>query len=100
MSSHDVVVAGGGIIGGTIALRLAQEKLRVILLESNEPGREASWAGAGMLSPAPDSPSAIPLVPFGRASLALYPQFIDEIEAIFGRRVGYRGDGAIELLFS
>ena len=81
-------------------MRLAQEGLRVALLEKNEPGREASWAGAGMLSPAPDTPASIPLVPFGRASLSLYPQFIAEIEEISGRRTGYRSDGAIELLFS
>ncbi len=53
-----------------------------------------------MLSPAPDSPAAIPLVRFGRASLNLYPRFVDEIEEISGRRIGYRNDGAIELLFS
>src|SRR3984957_20897874 len=100
MASHDVVVAGGGIIGGPIALRLAREGLRVALLEKRDPGREASWAGAGMLSPAPDSPAAIPLVPFGRASLNLYPRFVAEIEEISGRRAGYRNDGAIELLFS
>jgi len=38
-----------------------------------------------MLSPAPDSPSAIPLVPLGRASLNLYPQFVSEVEEISGR---------------
>src|SRR5690242_2908538 len=53
-----------------------------------------------MLSPAPDAPASIPLVPFGRASLTLYPEFIAEIEEIAGRQVGYRRDGAIELLFS
>ena len=57
---YDVVVVGGGIIGGAIAFRLAQEGLRVALLDSGDMGREASWAGAGMLSPPPDSPSAIP----------------------------------------
>jgi glycine oxidase len=98
--SHDAIVVGAGLIGSAIALRLAQDGLRVALLEKNKPGREASWAGAGMLSPAPDSPAAIPLVPFGRASLNLYPQFVAEIEEISGRRGGYRGDGAIELLFS
>ena len=82
MASHDVVVVGCGIIGGTIALRLAQEKLRVVLLERGEPCREASWAAAGMLSPAPDSAAAIPLVPFGRASLGLYPRFVAEIEEL------------------
>jgi glycine oxidase len=100
MLSHDAIVVGAGLIGSAIALRLAQEGLRVALLEKSDPGREASWAGAGMLSPAPDSPAAIPLVPFGRASLNLYPRFVAEIEEISGRRAGYRNDGAIELLFS
>src|SRR5207245_361635 len=90
MPSHDAIVIGAGLVGSAIALRLAQEGLRVALLEKNMSGREASWAGAGMLSPAPDTPASIPLVPFGRASLSLYPQFIAEIEEISGRRTGYR----------
>jgi glycine oxidase len=98
--AHDAIVIGAGLVGSAIALRLAQGDLRVALLEKNVPGREASWAGAGMLSPAPDATSSIPLVPFGRASLNLYPEFIAEIEEISGRQVGYRRDGAIELLFS
>jgi glycine oxidase len=98
--SHDAIVIGAGLVGSAIALRLAQEGLRVALLEKNALGQEASWAGAGMLSPAPDTPASIPLVPFGRASLSLYPQFVAEIEEISGRRTGYRTDGSIELLFS
>jgi glycine oxidase len=100
MRSYDVIVVGGGIVGGAIALQLAQSKLRVAILDRQNPGREASWAAAGMLSPAPDSPSAIPLVPLGRASLNLYPQFVSEIEEISGLGAGLRSDGAIEVLFS
>ncbi len=100
MRSYDVIVVGGGIAGGAIALQLAQSKLRVALFDRQNPGREASWAAAGMLSPAPDSPSAIPLVPLGRASLNLYPQFVTEVEEISGLRAGMRRDGAIEVLFS
>lgn len=100
MPSHDAIVIGAGLVGSAIALRLAQAGLRVALLEKSVPGQEASWAGAGMLSPAPDSPAAVPLVPFGRASMGLYPQFIAEVEEISGRIAGYRSDGAIELLFS
>lgn len=100
MRSYDVVVAGGGIIGGAVAFRLAQEKLRVALLDGQTPGREASWAAAGMLAPAPDSPEAIPLVPLGRASLALYPEFIAELEEITGCQTGYRREGTIEVMFS
>src|SRR6202035_6006962 len=98
MPSHDAIVVGAGLIGSAIALRLAQEGLRVALLEKSKPCCEASWAGAGMLSPAPDTPAAIPLVPFGRASLNLYPQFVNEIEEISGRGTGYRSDCAIELI--
>jgi glycine oxidase len=100
MHSYDIVVVGGGVIGGAVAFRLAQEKLRVVLLDGQTPGREASWAAAGMLAPAPDSPDSIPLVPFGRASLALYPDFIGEIQELTGRQIGFRREGTIEVLFS
>src|ERR1700722_4260725 len=100
MPSHDAIVIGAGLIGSAVALRLAQEGLRAPPLDKKAPVREASWAAAGMLSPAPDAPASIPLVPFGRASLSLYPQFIAEIEEISGHSTGYRTDGAIELIFS
>ena len=49
--SADVVVIGAGIIGGSIAWRLAQRGIRVLLLDAGVMGAEASWAGAGMLAP-------------------------------------------------
>ncbi len=64
MKTFDVIIVGGGLIGGSIAFELAPEKLRVAVLDRQEPGREASWAAAGMLSPAPESdpsPSTMPL---------------------------------------
>ncbi|HEV2523055.1 MAG TPA: glycine oxidase ThiO [Candidatus Acidoferrales bacterium] len=99
MNTCDVVIVGGGIIGGSIAFDLAQRKLRVALLDRQEMMREASWAAAGMLSPAPDCPAAIPLVPLGRASLALYPNFVANVEDVSAMRVGYREGGSIEVLF-
>jgi len=35
------------------ALQLAREGLRVGVVERAEPGRESTWAGAGILSPLP-----------------------------------------------
>ena len=88
------------MIGGTIAFELARRHLRVIVLDRQELMHEASWAAAGMLSPAPDTPADIPLVPFCRASLALYPDFVAEIEEISGQNTGYRREGTLEALFS
>lgn len=48
---HDCIVIGGGLIGMLSARELAQGGLRVLLLERGEIGREASWAGGGILSP-------------------------------------------------
>ena len=47
MKSYDAVIAGGGLIGCAIALELARSDLRVAVFDSQEPGREASWASAG-----------------------------------------------------
>src|SRR6201997_4646202 len=99
MKTFDVVIAGGGLIGGAIALELAQAGLRVALFERGEPGREASWASAGILSPAPESPGVIPMVPLGKASLALYPEFVATVEEISGQSTGFRPKGTIEALF-
>ena len=98
MNTYDVVIVGGGIIGGSIAFELSRRNLRVAVLDRQELMREASWAAAGMLSPAPDCPAAIPLVPLGRASLAMYPQFIAEVEEASEIRTGYRTDGTLEAL--
>src|SRR5450759_491131 len=99
MNTYDVVIVGGGIIGGSIAFALSQRNLRVAVLDRQEFAREASWAAAGMLSPAPNCPAAIPLVPLGRASLAMYPQFIAEVEESSQMPAGYRADGTLEALF-
>ncbi len=100
MKTCDVLIAGGGIIGGAIAFELAGRGLDVMVCDSQTPGREASWAAAGMLSPPPDSMDAIPLVPLARASLARYPEFIGAIEQASGLPAHYRPVGAIEVFFS
>jgi glycine oxidase len=100
MKTFDVAIAGGGLIGAAIALELAQAGLRVGVFDRGEPGREASWASAGILSPAPETPGAIPMVPLGKASLALYPEFVAAVEEISGQSTGFRTKGTVEALFS
>src|SRR6267378_3898619 len=98
--NFDGVIAGGGLIGGAIALELALAGLRVAIYERGDPGRESSWAGAGILSPAPENTATIPLLPLGKASMALYPDFVFRVEEISGQEVGFRAKGTLEALFS
>ncbi len=51
-----------------------------------------------MLSPAPDCPAAIPLVPLARASLSMYPQFVATIEEVSSKPTGFRADGTLEVI--
>ncbi|GAC1702439.1 MAG: glycine oxidase ThiO [Candidatus Acidiferrum sp.] len=96
----DVAIAGGGLIGGAIALELARAGLSVGVFDRQEPGQESSWAGAGILSPAPENSGMIPMVPLGRASLKLYPSFVDTVQEISGHNVSFRARGTVEALFS
>ena len=92
-----MAIVGGGIIGCSIAFELAADKLKIVVLDRQQPGREASWAAAGMLSPAPDSPRDIPLVPLARESLSLYPEFVRAVEEASGKTVDYTRKGALQI---
>ncbi|HEY2820359.1 MAG TPA: glycine oxidase ThiO [Candidatus Acidoferrum sp.] len=100
MKSFDVAIAGAGLIGSSIALELAQAGLKVGVFDRGEPGREASWASAGILSPAPESPAMISMVPLAKASMDLYPALVANVEEISGEKVGFRPKGTIDVFFS
>lgn len=53
-----VIVVGGGIIGASIAWRLAQERAEVSVLERARLGQEASWAAAGLIAPQAEAQSS------------------------------------------
>ncbi len=100
MKKFDAAIAGGGVIGGAIALELARAGLRVAVFDRQQAGQEASWASAGILSPAPENPGMVAMVPLGKASLALYPEFVGLVEEISGKSTGFRPKGTLEALFS
>jgi glycine oxidase len=100
MKKFDVAIAGGGVIGASIALELARAGLRVAVFDRQQPGQEASWASAGIISPAPENPGMIATVELGKTSAAMYPEFAARVEEISGQSTGYRRKGTLEALFS
>ena len=99
MKSWDAIVLGAGIIGVSLARELRKQGMEVLLVERGEPGREASFAAAGMLAPySVDTPHT--LWPFAEASARLYPGFVKEVESDSGMQVDLRSQGSIVFLES
>jgi glycine oxidase len=92
----DVVIIGAGIIGVSLALELQRHGARVLVLDRSEPGREASFAGAGMLAAA-DISGPPPFAQMAKASAGMYARFVGEAEEESGVSVDFHRPGAIVL---
>jgi glycine oxidase len=88
---------GGGAIGLAIAWDLRREGLRVAVIDRVRPGREASWAGAGIIPPAYESHAKTPYDHLRAVSYRRFPELAEEIQCRFGHDVGYRVCGAIDI---
>jgi glycine oxidase len=92
--TSDVVIAGAGIIGLSIAIELRKAGANVTVLDRGEPGREASSAAAGMLVTAdPDLGTA--MRELAETSAALYPSFVEELELRSGLQSDLEAHGAV-----
>lgn len=89
-----MLVIGAGIIGASIAWRLAQANVPVRLCDAGRFGGEASWAGAGMLAPGSEFDAPSIWTELAAASMLLYPAFVDELRSESGLPIDYAICGA------
>jgi glycine oxidase len=93
----DVVVVGGGAIGGALAWALARRGLTVTVVEAGPIGRGASWAAAGVLAPDWSAETPPALAVLAADSLALWPDWLSEVEERAETRLNFRKDGLLNL---
>nr|WP_210301954.1 glycine oxidase ThiO [Methylobacterium brachythecii] len=94
----DVAVVGGGLIGLSIAWRLAKAGRSVTVIERGTVGAGASLAATGMLAPAAEhEPGSDLLLPLALDSLRRWPEFRDELQADAGIAIDYREGGTLVL---
>ncbi|MBK3736554.1 glycine oxidase ThiO [Azospirillum brasilense] len=91
-----VAVVGAGVIGLSIAWRLAAAGCRVEVFDRGAAGRGASHAAGGMLAACVETePGEESLLPLTRASQDLWPAFAAELEAASGMAVDLRDEGTM-----
>lgn len=87
----DVAIVGAGVIGLALARRLGRLGMSVLLVERGpQPGREASWAAAGMLAPSAEAqPGEEALVALGQRAVERYRDWVAQLQAETGLDVDH-----------
>jgi glycine oxidase len=93
-------VVGGGIIGMSVAWRLAQAGFAVTVYEKSMIGGEASWAGAGMLAPGGEFEDDSALARMAVGARDLYRSFVDELQRESSLEIDFQETGALEIAYS
>jgi glycine oxidase len=93
----ECLIIGGGVIGLSLAWQLAMRGRKVRVLDRQQVGREASWAGAGILPPASREALSHPLDQLRGMSFELHRAWAEQLRAETGIDTGYRRCGGIYL---
>jgi glycine oxidase len=96
MAEHpDVLIIGGGVIGLTAAYFLAREQVQLEVVDQGDFGKEASWAGAGIIPPGDPSHARDPFDQLRAHSSVLFPRLSAELREQTGIDNGYRRSGGL-----
>ncbi len=91
----DILIIGGGVIGLTAAYFLAREQVQVAIIDQGDFGKEASWAGAGIIPPADPTHARDPFDQLRAHSSVLFPKLSAELKEETGIDNGYRRCGGL-----
>jgi glycine oxidase len=96
MKRIEIAIIGAGVAGLGVGWRLAQAGRQVTIFERGRAGCAASRAAAGMLAPTAEVGfQEEALLRLGQQSLAMYPDFVAELEQSSGVDVDYRTEGTL-----
>lgn len=100
--TYDIAIIGGGIIGNSIAAHLAEENLKIVIIDPNNLGLAASKAAAGMFQLQLSELGNKELVDFCHESFLYFPKFYEKIKStktLENIDMGFRQSGSIYLAF-
>lgn len=95
----DVIIVGAGVIGLSIAYELLCRGTRVTLVDRGDPGKEASWAAAGVLAPQGALPVNRAYLDLCISSLDLFADWSSRLLEETGIDVEYRTEAGLQVAF-
>lgn len=99
-SRQDVLIVGGGVIGLSLARELAGQGRLVTVVDRGCLGREASWAGAGILPAARLHAADPPLSQLAGLSMQMHAAWACELQEETGIDTGFRTPGELHLAYT
>ncbi len=93
----DVVIVGAGVIGLSVAYRLGCEGIQAAIFDRQEIGREASWAGAGLIPANTERLRTNSSTELRSWSAVLYPEWSAALLEATGIDNGYRRTGGVDV---
>jgi glycine oxidase len=96
----NVIVVGAGVIGASIAEALARRGATVSVLDMRGPGRGASQASAGLLTPFIEGRVSPALLNLCVRGLTFWDEFMTRVRDVSGSDVHYARTGTLEIALS
>jgi len=94
---NDIIIIGGGIMGMLTARALDRFDITCTIVERRECGREASWAGGGIVSPLYPWRHNDAITALSAQSQEIYPELCQELFDITGIDPQWRQSGSLML---
>ncbi|WP_104202591.1 glycine oxidase ThiO [Billgrantia saliphila] len=94
---NDFLIIGGGVIGMLTACQLAEAGHTVTLVERGRCGREASWAGGGIVSPLYPWRYSDPVSTLAHRAEREYAELAERLRESTGIDIEYRQKGLLYL---
>ena len=93
------LVIGGGIIGSSVAWRLASEGVQVSVFERGRLGQEASWAAAGLIGPQAEAHEPGAFFDLALAGKRSFDSIVERLTAESGVDPEYDAHGVLYVAF-
>jgi glycine oxidase len=100
MAQPDVIVVGGGLVGAACARQLAEQQIKVRILDSGGESGIASTAAGGMLAPLAESAPENPLLSISVRGRDLYHDLAPILKEETGIDIGLWTEGILQLALS